>query len=320
MNNESENPQNMITTQEEVPNQVEIQQPQEAGLNPEVPSPAEQSMPQIPHIDQNNEMFGVLYRQFFPYMPPMEQDQPQNLNIQMNYNPNGFKKEEEDKQKEEENKNVTLKFRENYIDLLVQVVSQQMEQGKITEDYLNTPINNSISGNSISDYSQKKGNLDIDLKMDEDKDTKTKKCDNKACSFRVDTPKKLQRAKFYAANSFKPKSMWLCEKCYKAYNQGHYCYYCNVIYRDFEPNAQYYDRKKWIQCDFCNKWQHIQCEQKKGKIQNIDDLLQNENFKYCCPFCRKDQENSLRSSKNKKNNKGGMINKKRKGFDIKKNK
>ena len=45
----------------------------------------------------------------------------------------------------------------------------------------------------------------------------------------------------------------------------------------------------------------MQCEEKKGKYENIEELSLNTNFKYMCPFCRKDHESIMRQKhKNEK--------------------
>ena len=39
----------------------------------------------------------------------------------------------------------------------------------------------------------------------------------------------------------------------------------------------------------------MQCEEKKGKYKNIEELAMNSNFKYMCPFCRKENRQFIRS-------------------------
>lgn len=171
------------------------------------------------------------------------------------------------------------KFRENYLDLLIAAATIRMESGDITEEYLNSPTFPKFSDFSYSSNEE---------------ETYSKKCENKICAVVVDNPTKIYHAKFLSSQAFKAHSLWLCDKCYYAYRLGNYCYYCNVIYRDFSFNQQYYDRKKWIQCDYCQKWQHMLCEEKKGKFENLEELALNSNFKYMCPFCRKENAHLLR--------------------------
>ena len=141
----------------------------------------------------------------------------------------------------------TQKIKENYLDLLVSSFDNMIQNGEITLNYLNSPtLNFNFENNSENNFS--------------------KKCENKICAIVVYDQNQIYYTKFFANCSYKAQSFWLCEKCYAAYKLGNYCYYCNIIYRDFEFNTQYYDKKKWIQCDYCQRWQHIQCEEKKRKI------------------------------------------------------
>ena len=180
--------------------------------------------------------------------------------------------------------------KDNYIDLLISSFDKMIEKGEITLNYLNSPILNLNYENIENNFS--------------------KKCENKICAIVVYDENLIYHTKFVSNNSYKPQSIWLCEKCYNAFKSGNYCYYCNIIiYRDFEFNTQYYDKKKWIQCDYCQRWQHIQCEEKKGKYNNVEELAMNPNFKYMCPFCRKEHykfirdfnKNSKKKDYNKKN-------------------
>lgn len=177
-------------------------------------------------------------------------------------------------------------YKEEYVDLLINSINNLFKDGSISMDYINSPT-----------FDPKKLGItlsNLNKLTDDSENTFNKKCENKVCTFLADNPHKLFHSKFFASTSYKSKNLWLCEKCYKAYASGNYCYYCNTIYREYEYGTQYYDRKKWIQCDYCQKWQHIQCEEKKGKYENIEELSLNSNFKYMCPFCRKDHETFMR--------------------------
>ena len=190
-------------------------------------------------------------------------------------------------QKEKKNLN---QFKSNYLDLLIVSFDSQLEKGEITLDYLNSKTEK------------------FDLSLFELKNY-SKKCENKICAIIVDDPSKIYQSKFYACSSYKSQNLNLCEKCYEAYKKGNYCYYCNIIYRDFDFNTSYYDKKKWIQCDYCLRWEHMQCEEKKGKYTNIEQLALNPNFKYMCPFCRKDNDKIIKEYYNKKEKK--VLSKKR---------
>ena len=190
-------------------------------------------------------------------------------------------------QKEKKNLN---QFKSNYLDLLIVSFDSQLEKGEITMDYLNSKTEK------------------FDLSLFESKNY-SKKCENKICAIIVDDPSKIYQSKFYACSSYKSQNLNLCEKCYEAYKKGNYCYYCNIVFRDFDFNTSYYDKKKWIQCDYCLRWEHMQCEEKKGKYTNIEQLALNPNFKYMCPFCRKDNDKIIKEYYNKKEKK--VLSKKR---------
>ena len=212
-----------------------------------------------------------------------------------------IQKENIKNQEKSQDKNNT---KDNYIDLLINTIDHLFETGEITMDYIN----------SKKDLKFDPEKLGLALNnISEDENNFSKKCDNKICTFLADHPYKLFQAKFFASTSYKPKNLWLCEKCYKAYSSGNYCYYCHTVYREYEHGTQYYDRKKWIQCDYCQKWIHMQCEEKKGKYENIEELSTNTNFKYMCPFCRKDHESIMRQKhKIEKIKKNTILNLKRK--------
>lgn len=173
---------------------------------------------------------------------------------------------------------------ENYLDLLINALDKLMSSGEITLDYLNSKTFPKIL-------------LDAEYEniSDEDETEKlTKKCENRMCAHNVENEADLFYARFNHSNSNKCENLKLCEKCYDAYKLENYCYYCNSIYRNFQFNEQYYDRKKWILCEYCEKWQHMQCEEKKGIYKNIEKLAMDKNFKYMCPFCRKENESYIK--------------------------
>jgi hypothetical protein len=213
-----------------------------------------------------------------------------------------IQKESCSNQEKNQEKNI---IKDNYIDLLINSIDHLFETGEITMEYIN-------SKNHLKFDPQKLG-LTLNTLSEDNDNNFSKKCENKICTFLADHPHKLFQAKFFASTSYKPKNLWLCEKCYKAYSSGNYCYYCHTVYREYEHGTQYYDRKKWIQCDYCQKWHHMQCEEKKGKYENIEELSLNTNFKYMCPFCRKDHESIMRQKhKNEKIKKNSLLNIKRK--------
>ena len=69
------------------------------------------------------------------------------------------------------------------------------------------------------------------------------------------------------------------------------------------------DSAKWVQCDFCQKWEHFDCELQKGKRYfTVQELNEVKNYK--CPMCTNDK-NEPKHIDNKIQKK--LINKKRRG-------
>ncbi|KAM3146740.1 hypothetical protein pb186bvf_001270 [Paramecium bursaria] len=75
--------------------------------------------------------------------------------------------------------------------------------------------------------------------------------------------------------------MLLCDKCSKLYQRGNYCDFCEQVY----SNGSYdQDETGWIQCDGCEKWNHINCE---AKHRNINIRNEIDNITYYCVSCLK---------------------------------
>ena len=211
-----------------------------------------------------------------------------------------------EKRRKDEKENIN---KDNYIYLLINSINNLIENGEINLEYINNV--------KASNFDSIKFSLALNNLSEDKENYFSKKCDNKICTFLADHPHKLFKAKFFGCTSHKPKNIYLCEKCYKAYKAGSYCYYCNTVYREYEQGTQYYDKKKWIQCYYCHKWQHMQCEEKKGKYENIEELTLNANFKYMCPFCRKEHECLMRQKhKDEKIRKNSLLSNKRKGSSL----
>ena len=258
-------------------------------------------MPEYYFGDQGN---MINFRDFYSENNNTEFNKVQNDSPAKSTNEESklIQKESCSNQEKTQEKNI---IKDNYIDLLINSIDHLFETGEITMEYIN-------SKNHLKFDPQKLG-LTLNTLSEDNDNNFSKKCENKICTFLADHPHKLFQAKFFASTSYKPKNLWLCEKCYKAYSSGNYCYYCHTVYREYEHGTQYYDRKKWIQCDYCQKWHHMQCEEKKGKYENIEELSLNTNFKYMCPFCRKDHESIMRQKhKNEKIKKNSLLNIKRK--------
>ena len=250
-------------------------------------------------MDNYNEQFPI-YNPYFNKKNVAENTNQTESPIKSTTNEDSKDKDKNETAPKKENKE-----KNNYINLLINSVNNLFSKGEISQEYLNSETR--------PKFDQKKFSLTLNNLTENSENTFSKKCDNKVCTYLADDPHKLFQAKFFLSNSYKPKNVWLCEKCYKAYSLENYCYYCHVIYREYEHGTQYYDRKKWIQCDYCFKWHHMQCEEKKGKYENIEELSMNNNFKYMCPFCRKEHESIMRQKhKNEKLKKKNFLNIKKK--------
>jgi hypothetical protein len=125
-----------------------------------------------------------------------------------------------------------------------------------------------------------------------------RRCDNRTCS--SSGPKKDQMW-----NRVKQcnKYLWLCVDCFKAFKNGQFCYYCSTIYRD-DLNDYIHT---WIQCDYCELWHHLHCEESKGDYPNIAKQIQDQNFKYMCFPCR---------TKNPKAKRSKLLGQKTKGAEL----
>ncbi|KAL9645944.1 hypothetical protein ABK040_015109 [Willaertia magna] len=71
------------------------------------------------------------------------------------------------------------------------------------------------------------------------------------------------------------KTVMLCNACGLHYKKGHYCIYCNQIYKESDADDK---EEPWIGCDNCHRWVHQNCERKNGF-----EIKPNG---YLCPCCR----------------------------------
>lgn len=177
-------------------------------------------------------------------------------------------------------------FKENYLDLLILAADKFFSEGIITYDYLFKSVTESKVKEPLM------------------------KCENKLCKAIISNPSE----KYDTTMNNSLKVVSLCKECFKAKEAGNYCYYCNIIYREFKGHQKLKDNKGWIQCDYCPRWHHIGCEIQKGVYHNLA-RLNNPRFKYMCPICRKDNASNYRHPHHTKNN-HNLIKQKRKRDDI----
>ena len=269
----------------------------------------------------------------YPYQlqPPREQPSyPPNpgLKQQINSKPSSSNIQSSEKPK-----------MKSYINFLINTVNNLFKEGKITTKYLNekterkpshqnanssNPINNlkinniSTLNRNISDTSSSNTGKKSSSKKQPNNGTyindfnkqKNDTCENNFCKTDFTQNKEKFRFKIHG---LKPQEKNLCKLCFEAAKKGHYCYYCNCIYRD-----GLLDNLNWVECDYCKGWEHILCEIKKGKKYSEEQELLDEKH-YMCPICvnKMEEQNNINNKIQKK-----FINKKRKGdmIDDQKNK
>ena len=203
-----------------------------------------------------------------------------------------------------------------YVFLLINTVENLMKEGKISIKYLEekTEITNNMNSNSESSFlSSAKATTNSNDKNSKNKNiinnkitsefitnSKEEECENPPCHHIFNSSKDKIKIKI---KGMKTQEKKLCEKCCEAVEKGDFCYYCNGIYRD-----GVIDTAVWVQCEFCRKWVHFDCELLKGKkYSNKQELIEEQ--KYMCPICsnaKAEQKNSESKLKKK------LLNKKRK--------
>ena len=197
-----------------------------------------------------------------------------------------------------------------YINLLINTVKNLMNEGKITMKYLKEKTEHKLN-NINSNYNR--NSPDSSSSPSLPTMTSYKKinninniqengqCENPLCKYIFNSNKDKYKTKI---KGLKNQEKNLCKKCCDAVEKGHFCYYCNAIYRDDMT-----DSAKWVECDFCKKWEHFDCELMKGKryttVQELNDVKH-----YMCPICV-NEKNGQKNMDNKIQKK--LINKKRRG-------
>ena len=217
----------------------------------------------------------------------------------------------------------------SYVNYLITTVTNLFNEGKITMNYLKEKTehkSNGINNCSInSDYSSSspslkslgsisKSNNSKNNYLNENTYSKNNypkkngniipegsQCENPLCKYVFSSNKEKIKVKIKGLKSQEKK---LCKKCCDAVEKGQFCYYCNSIYRE-----EITDTAKWVECDFCKKWEHFDCELSKGKrytsIQELTDVKQ-----YMCPIC---VNKKIEQRDNEKKIQKKLINKKRRG-------
>jgi len=212
-----------------------------------------------------------------------------------------------------------------YISYLITTVTNLLNEGKITMKYLKEKTEYKLNGKNTNGINSSEHSYSPTVKkigsssrsnnnkkniMNDNQSNYSKKggnvvenfhCENPLCKNVFNSNKEKTKIKI---KGLKIQEKKLCKKCSDSVEKEHFCYYCNSIYRDGMT-----DNAKWIECDFCGKWEHFDCEISKGKrYANAQEL--NDAKQYMCPCCvnkRIEQKNNDIKLQKK------LINKKRRG-------
>ena len=255
-------------------------------------------------IPFNQQMLTILYSSYFP-----------NKNDSVNFfkNPNiifakNINNESNSNNDNNINNNInkdnnitnnqlkTPKFKDNYIDLLINSVDNLISNGlniNSLKSFSKHSYNNSYSNHSHLNIKRIRSSSDNNNNNNNFITENKKKCENKICPVTFSKTSVYHKIHPYFYNNI--SSLYLCEDCYVAYKEGQYCYYCGVIYRKYKGKKGFNEHKVWISCDYCENWEHVLCEEKYGKYSNITNLLKDSNFKYKCPICLKKEKESSKS-------------------------
>jgi hypothetical protein len=57
-----------------------------------------------------------------------------------------------------------------------------------------------------------------------------------------------------------------CQECRRAFETGYFCDYCSQVYT---LHSEKVDGKKWIGCDFCERWNHLDCELARNPLTDL---------------------------------------------------
>ncbi|CAD8064068.1 unnamed protein product [Paramecium sonneborni] len=136
----------------------------------------------------------------------------------------------------------------------------------------------------------KNNTLQNPITVEDDDPPQFQKCHNSKCNNRGDRKTK----------SKKGETLQFCEKCLRMYNRGNFCDFCEQVY----SNGSYdQDEQEWIQCDECEKWNHLNCEA-KYRNQNIKEETENKVY-YClnCSKIKKQQQQQQQFQQQKKQEK-----------------
>lgn len=105
----------------------------------------------------------------------------------------------------------------------------------------------------------------------------SRNCENRFCTGTRRKSFKLLQRKINGVH------MWVCEKCASAYSLKRYCKHCKETYANIKGLKEH----GWLQCNSCKRWSHAGCEKAHGSKKNIEALLLDPSFVFCCGECEK---------------------------------
>lgn len=252
----------------------------------------QQEMRMIPeHVYLNMVQYNQMQNNY------IQQNQFKECDKSMNGSPENNSPKDENIKLKNSNSSNSLKIKENYLELLVNSALKLVEKGfKINK--LKSLKSKPKKSLGLKAKSNVKSSETENLKKEEndyispelnsslppgDSTSFNFKCGNKICPVIITKKSNLFHATFNSTN----KSLWLCSLCYQAFKNGQYCFYCGVIYRKYKGTKGFNNHKTWIGCEFCNNWEHVQCEEANGVYHNLSKIIKKDkNFKYKCPMCR----------------------------------
>ncbi|KAG2387717.1 hypothetical protein C9374_001311 [Naegleria lovaniensis] len=88
-------------------------------------------------------------------------------------------------------------------------------------------------------------------------------------------------------NGYKPKTVFLCNKCGLHYRKGHYCKECLEIFKESDMRNE---KQFWLICSHCNQWIHKKC---------MKETCQDESNYVCCE-CKENPSRTLTTKRKKK--------------------
>lgn len=187
-------------------------------------------------------------------------------------------------------KNDNTETKENYIDILISAAMNLINNHNISQSYL--------SNESRSQFSEENDDNNISLKSTSEhvnvsnssSNSQLIKCKNSLCTNYIN---------IYSMSIY-------CKECDVDYVKGNYCYYCKRLY---STRHSKYINSEWVECYYCNKHNHIQCEMESGNYVNISKMVLHKGFKYMCPQCRKNKQKKRGNNSNViKKNEGELSN------------